>query len=63
MARQSSAKACTPVRIWSMPPKPSKKLEGFFVVNFLVKLIKEYEFGRNNIKPSKKVEGVFIGNF
>ena len=34
VARHSSAKACTAVRIRSMPPKPSYK-GGFFVYIFL----------------------------
>ena len=33
-ARLGSAKAPTPVRIRTMPLKPSKQFEGFFVLNF-----------------------------
>lgn len=36
-ARLGSAKAPTPVRIRTMPQKPSRKLGGFFLIHFLEK--------------------------
>ena len=39
-ARLGSAKAPTPVRIRTMPLKPSRKLGGFFIGNFYKKLDK-----------------------
>jgi hypothetical protein len=47
-----------------MPLKPSRILEGFFVVNFLKKLIKvRLESGRCLFKHSRKLEGFFFGKF
>ena len=47
VARLGSAKAPTPVRIRTMPQKPSKQFGGFFMSNFYEKLIKD----RVRIRP------------
>ena len=71
MARLSSAKAATAVRIRSTPLLNLQViLGGFFIINFYKKLIKEIQqFSRNlgtihtYFKPSTLLRGFFIINF
>lgn len=62
VARLGSAKAPTAVRIRTMPLKPSKQFGGFFMSNFLEKLIKQrFESDLNSIS-SKVIYSYFIAN-
>ena len=68
MARLGSAKAPTPVRIRTMPLKPSRKLGGFFMFKFLEKLIKDMiesvqKRREMPLKPSRKLGGFFMFKF